>query len=112
MTHELEEEQYEEEDTNQPMDDEPITSSEQPITGGHLPFREMGITYSITNRVMDVCNVTFDHLKKRIVKERHRYYPYDPQNPVSVVTDKVIMSNTRRNMREVMATNVAFATST
>jgi hypothetical protein len=84
LTHELEEEKYEEEDTIQPMDDEPSTPGEQPLTGGHLPFREMGITPPPADRVMDVCSVTFDQLKKRIMQQRHRYFPNDPQNPVSV----------------------------
>lgn len=59
---------------------------------------------------MDVCNVMFEQLKKMIMQQRHKYFPYDPQNLVSVVTGKVITSNTRRNMRAVMSTNVAFAT--
>jgi len=52
----------------------------------------------------------FDQLDKRIVYQRHRYFPNDPQNLVSVSTEKVITSNTRRNPTEIMAENVAFAT--
>ena len=44
LTIELEQEKYEEEDTINSIGDEPSTPGEQPLTGGHLSFREMGIT--------------------------------------------------------------------
>jgi len=66
----------------------------------------------LAHRVMDVCSVTFDHLMKRIMQQRHRYFPKDPQNPISVSTENVITSNTRRNPKAIMAKNVAFATTT
>lgn len=58
----------EEEDTIQPMDDEPGTPEEPPLTDDHLPFEEMGITPPPTYRVMDVCSVMFDQLKKSIMQ--------------------------------------------
>lgn len=67
MTQELEEENLEEEYTIQPMDDEPSTSGEQPLTGGYPPFIDMGIIPPPTYLVIDVCSVTFDQLKKRIM---------------------------------------------
>lgn len=70
----------------------------------------MGITPPPTNRVMDVCNVTFDQLKKRIVQQRQRYFLNNPQNQVLVATKKVITYNTRRNPRVIMGENVALAT--
>lgn len=62
LTHEQEEQHYEEEDTIQPMDDDPNTPGEQPLMGGNLPFREMGIIPTPTNRVTYVCSVIFDQL--------------------------------------------------
>lgn len=44
LTQEMEEEQFEEEDTIQPMEEEPNTLGEHPLTSVHLPFGEMGIT--------------------------------------------------------------------
>jgi len=67
LTQELQEEKVEEEVTIHPMDDEPNTPYQQPLTGGHLPFREMEITPPPKNQVMNVCNIKFDQQKKRIV---------------------------------------------
>lgn len=108
----MEEEQYEEEDTIQLMDDESGSLKEKPLTGDHLPFGEMGITPPLAHRVRDVCSVTFDELKKRILQQRHRYFPNDLWNPSSVATEKLITSNTRKNPSAVMAANVAFTTMT
>jgi len=69
MTHEIEEE-LEEDDTIHPIDDELGSLEEPPLMGGHLPFDEIGITTPPEEKFMDVCNVTFDQLKKRIVKQR------------------------------------------
>ena len=44
------------------------------------------------------------------MQQWHRYFPNDPQNPVSISTEKVITSNTRRNAISIMVSNVAFAT--
>jgi len=54
----------------------------------------------------------FDHLKKRIVPDRHKYFPNDPQNLVLVAIEKVITTNTKRNPRAVMARNVSFSITT
>lgn len=61
------------------MDDELGTSKKPPLTGGHLPIWEMGIMPPPVDKVMDVCSIMFDKIKKRIVKQRHRYFPKDLQ---------------------------------
>ena len=61
---------------------------------------------------MDVCKVMFNQLKKRIVQHRYRYFLNDHRIPVSVFMKKVITSNTRRNLRAIMAENVVFSTTT
>lgn len=101
LTQEMEEEQFEEEDTIQQMEEEPNTLGEHPLISGHLPFGEMEITLAPKNKVMDVCSVTFNQLKEK-----------DPQNLVSVSTEKVVTANTRRDLREAIMTNVAFTTLT
>ena len=62
--------ELEEKDVIKPIADELGTPSKPPLTGGHLPFTEMGIVPPADDRVMDVCNVTFDQLKKRILQGR------------------------------------------
>jgi len=57
----------------------------------------MVLTPPPVDRVMNVFSVTFNQLKKRIVQQRYK---------------KVIYGNTKRNPREFMEENVAFATST
>ena len=94
----------EEEDTIQPMDDELVSPEEPSLRGGHVLFREMGITPPPAEGVMDVCSVMFDYIKKRIAKRRHIYFQNDPQNPVSVSTEKVITGNTRNYPRKFMST--------
>lgn len=94
------------------MDDELDTLEEPPLTSGHLPFGEMGVTPPPTDIVMVVYSVTFDQLKKRIMQERHKYFPKDPQNPVLISTEKAITSNTRRNPRAIMEKNISFTTMT
>jgi len=94
------------------MDDEPSTPGEQPLKRGNLLFGEMGITPPPIDKVIDVCSVTFDLLKKRIMKQRHKYFPNDSKNPISVVIKKMITSKTRINFRVIMTMNVAFTTST
>lgn len=71
MTQEIEE-GLEEKDTIQPMDDKPGTPKEPPLTSGHVPFGEIGITPPPAYGVMNVCNVLFDHLKKRMVQQREK----------------------------------------
>ena len=44
----------EEEYTIPPMDYELGSLEEPPLTSGHLPFGEMGITPPLTDKVMDV----------------------------------------------------------
>jgi len=39
------------------MDDETISPEEPSLTCVHIPFREMGITPTPTDIVMDVCSV-------------------------------------------------------
>lgn len=69
MTQEIEEE-LKEDDAIHPIDDEPGSPKEPPLTSGHLPFDETEITPLPEDRVMDMCNVTFNYLKKRIVQQR------------------------------------------
>ena len=59
MSQEIEE-VLEEYDTIHSIDDEPGSPVEIPLMYGHLPFDEMGITPSPNDRIMDVCNVTFN----------------------------------------------------
>jgi len=109
MTQEIEEE-LEEEDTIQPMDDETGTPNEPPLSGGHLPFGEMGITPPLEDRVMGVYNFMFDQQENMIMKQRQICFSNDPQNLVSVSIEKAITTNTRRYTRVIMATIVAFTT--
>jgi len=92
------------------MEEETNNLGKYPLIGGHLPFGDMGITPPPTNSVMDVCNVTFDQLKQRVVQQRNRYFLKDPQNPVSFSREKVINGNSKRNLRAFIVVNVAFTT--
>lgn len=77
MTQELEA-KLKEDDAIKHIDDELGSPIKPPLTGGHIPFGEMGITPSLEERVMDVYNVLFDHLKKRIVQESLIFFLNDP----------------------------------
>lgn len=55
LNQDIEEEELEEEDTIQPIDDELGSPQEPPLTGGHLPFVEMGThLHSLTESWMCV----------------------------------------------------------
>lgn len=62
----------EEDDTIQPADDKLGSLEEPPLMSGNIPFDEIGITPPPKDKFMEVCNVTFDPLKKRIMHKRQR----------------------------------------
>lgn len=99
MARDIETEQEEEEDI-EPILDDPNIRSKPPLTSGHLQFSEIEIVPPPNDMVMDILNFTFDQLKKRIQYERRMYYLDEPVHIITIEIDKVITSNTRRNLEK------------
>lgn len=109
MAHTLEVE-LEEEDSIEPLVDETNMHSKPPLTSDHLSFSEMGIVLPLDDKFIDVSNLIFSQMKKKIVYERRRYFPNDPAHPISISREKLMASSTKRNSRAIMETNLAFET--
>jgi len=70
-----------------------------PLTGGHLPLSEMGILMLGEDKMMDISNFKFNHIKHNITQEWRKYFPNEPNHPISINTKKDIVAYTRTNLK-------------
>jgi len=56
---------------------------------------------------MDMYNMTYDELKKKIVQEWKKHFPYDLASP-TFIRGRLIMIGNRRNPSAIFAANLAF----
>jgi len=64
-----------------------------PLTGGHLPLQELGISEEQDEEVLDLTKLTLDEINLKIVQERKTYCNKNPIEPLSVTTIKDIVPN-------------------
>lgn len=63
-----------------------------PLIRRHLPLKEMGIQALGEDKILDIYNFTIDHLKHKITLERSKYFPNEPDRPISINHKKDIIA--------------------
>lgn len=69
--------------------------SPPPLTTNQAPSKDEEIIPLDEGPVMDTYNMTYNELKKKILQERKKYFPYDLTSIV-IIKEMVIVINTRR----------------
>jgi len=87
-----------------PLDIPPIT----PLTYGHLPLRELGISEDQDEEVLDLTKITFDEVNLKIIQERKKSCSRNLANPLSVTMEMDIVPNIMSNPQMITSPRIAF----
>ena len=79
------------------MDNNLPEASSIPLTRGHFPMGELGLrrlTSFKASRVADLGSFIFDRAQGKIVQRNVRTFPISGVQPVTVTTERTIVTNT------------------
>lgn len=78
-----------------------------PLVVEKAPSKEEEFVPFDDGPVMETYNMTYDELHKNIVKSKKKRFPDDLASP-TLIKERVIVTNTRRNQSTISTTNLAF----
>lgn len=88
-----------------------IIQSISPLTGEQAPREEDEIVPIEDCSIMDMYNLTYDELQNKIVKVRNKHFP-DGLTSLAFIRERVILTNTKRNLESIVAAKLAFTDAT
>lgn len=83
-----------------------------PLTGGHLPLRELGISKDQDEEILDLTKITFDEVNLKIIQDRKKSCSRNPADPLSVTTAMNIVPNITSNPQMIAFASTTFVAAT
>jgi len=83
-----------------------------PLTGGHIPLRELGISEDQDEEVLDLTKITFDEVNLKIIQQTKKSCRRNPTDLLSVTTKTDIMPNITTNAQMIAFIRTDFVATT
>lgn len=81
-----------------------------PITGKHIPLKELGILDEEEEEVLDLTRLMFDHVNYNIIWKRRKCYSKNDGKHLSVTTKENIVLDITWNPEIIASARTAFVT--